>query len=61
MEEERRAKNILKVSHSPNSPYLNMIEELWNYEKDQTDKYKVDFGICEDVAKTKAFVTKEWM
>ncbi len=36
---------------------MNMIEKLWDYEKDQTDEYKVESGTCEDVSKTKAFVT----
>ncbi len=44
---------ILKASHTPNSPDLNMIEGMWDYRKDGVDEYPVGGGSQADVEKAK--------
>ena len=60
VEAERKEECIRKAPHPPNSPDLNMIEGLWDYEKDRTDEYSVGGGTQADIKRAKAVVIREW-
>lgn len=60
MERYRDEHGILKAPHLPNSPDLNMIEGLWDYEKDRVEEYPTFGGTQEDVQRAKDYVTREW-
>lgn len=51
--------NILKAPHPPHSPDLNMIEGLWDYEKDRVKEYPVFGGTKADIQRAKDYVTRE--
>ncbi len=58
-EKYQKDHRILKAPHPPNSPDLNMIEELWDYEKDRVEEYPMYSGTEEDVEKVKAYVIRK--
>ncbi len=51
----------MKESRLSNSPYFNTIQELYVYEKKDIEEYKAKDDICEDEAKTKVYMTQEWV
>lgn len=56
----REEKGILKAPHPPNSPDLNMIEGMWDYQKDRVDEYSVKEASQEEVDRAKDYVESEW-
>lgn len=60
MAKYREEHNISKAPHPPNSPDLNMIEGLWDYEQDRVEEYPVFGGSQADVQRAKDYVTREW-
>lgn len=60
IEKYREEHGILKALHPLNSLDLNMIEGLWDYEKDRVEECPIYSGSEKNVEKAKEYVTREW-
>ena len=59
-EMDRQRRGIKKAPHPPNSPDLNQIEPLWDYQHTVMDRYEVQGSSQEEIDRMKDLCREEW-